>query len=67
MITSGDSGQIGSQFYDNQNALWREGEYHPILMDRADIEKHAAGRLVLSPNLDTTVIPDDSVKASVLQ
>jgi penicillin amidase len=67
VITSGDSGQIGSDFYDNQNALWREGKYHPILMDRADIEKHAVGRLVLTPNLDTSVIPCDPVKAGVLQ
>jgi penicillin amidase len=67
VITSGCSGQIGSKYYDNQNELWREGKYHPILMDRADIEKHAAGRLVLSPTLDTAVAPTEPVKAGVLQ
>jgi hypothetical protein len=31
-------------------ALWRRGEYHPMLWDREQIEAQARGRLDLSPS-----------------
>ncbi|MEW6263844.1 MAG: penicillin acylase family protein [Thermodesulfobacteriota bacterium] len=47
VISSGCSGQVFSRFYDNQNRMWRAGQYHPVLMDRDKVEKHARARLVL--------------------
>lgn len=67
VITTGCSGQVGSRYYENQNELWRQGEYHPILMDPADIEKHAAGRLMMSPDLATAITPGDPIKAGIIQ
>ncbi|UCF83513.1 MAG: penicillin acylase family protein, partial [Desulfobacteraceae bacterium] len=49
VITSGCSGQFNSKFYANQNKLWRKGEYHPILMDRKQIEESAEAILTLEP------------------
>ncbi|MCE5252437.1 penicillin acylase family protein [bacterium] len=49
VLTTGCSGQFNSRFYDNQTPLWLSGAYHPVLMERADIEKNAAGTLILEP------------------
>jgi penicillin amidase len=49
VIPSGQSGLPASAHYDDLLPLWMAGEYHPLLMDRADIEKVAEGRLVLTP------------------
>jgi acyl-homoserine lactone acylase PvdQ len=49
VITSGCSGQFNSKFYANQSKLWRKNEYHPILMDRKQVEESAAATLTLKP------------------
>jgi penicillin amidase len=49
VIPSGQSGVPASPHYDDLLPLWLAGEYHPLLMDRADIEKVTEGRLVLRP------------------
>lgn len=49
IIPSGQSGLPASPHYDDLLPLWRAGEYHPLLMDRADIERVAEARLVLTP------------------
>lgn len=49
VISSGCSGQFNSKFYRNQSKLWRRGEYHPILMDRQEVEESAAAILTLTP------------------
>jgi penicillin amidase len=49
VIPAGQSGLPASPHYDDLLPLWLAGEYHPLLMDRADIEKAAAGRLTLQP------------------
>ena len=43
VIPSGQSGLPASPHYDDLLPLWLAGEYHPLLMDRADIEKVAEG------------------------
>ncbi|MCM2256619.1 MAG: penicillin acylase family protein [Vicinamibacteria bacterium] len=49
VIPAGQSGIPTSPHYDDLFPLWLRGEYHPLLMDRADIAKAEAGRLVLRP------------------
>jgi penicillin amidase len=50
VIPSGQSGLPASPHYDDLLPLWLNGRYHPLLMDRADVEKVAEGRLTLRPN-----------------
>lgn len=50
VITTGCSGHFNSEFFDNQSKLWRKGEYHPVLMDKKDVEKNAEGTLKLKPH-----------------
>ncbi len=47
--TTGQSGQPGSKHYGDMIDLWRKGEYHPMLFERARIEQEAEGRLILAP------------------
>jgi penicillin amidase len=47
VLPSGNSGHPGSAHYHSMNAMWRSGGYHPMLWDRAEVEKVAAGTLVL--------------------
>jgi penicillin amidase len=47
VLSSGESGHFLSRFYDDQIPLWLEGQYHPMLFYRDDIEKEAAGILTL--------------------
>jgi penicillin amidase len=49
MIPSGQSGLPASSHYDDLLPLWLTGDYHPLLMDRADIDRAAEGRLTLQP------------------
>lgn len=43
----GQSGHPASPHYRTQSELWLQDDYHPLLMDRADIERHIDGILVL--------------------
>jgi penicillin G amidase len=45
----GQSGHPGSPHYRTQSELWLEDDYHPLLMDRKDVERNLDGRLVLVP------------------
>jgi penicillin G amidase len=49
IIPAGQSGIPASPHYGDLFPLWRNGEYHPLLMDRGDVERVAAGTLVLVP------------------
>ncbi|MFQ6066527.1 MAG: penicillin acylase family protein [bacterium] len=49
VINSGCSGQFNSKFYRNQSELWRNAEYHPVLMSRHDVEQNAVATLALLP------------------
>jgi len=49
VIPSGQSGLPASRHYDDLLPLWLEGSYHPLLMDRGDIDKAAEARLTLRP------------------
>jgi penicillin amidase len=49
VIPAGQSGLPASVHYDDLFPLWRSGAYHPLLMDKADIEKATEGRLILRP------------------
>lgn len=46
----GQSGHPASPNYRRQCALWLADEYHPLLMDRADITANLAGILTLNPS-----------------
>ena len=45
----GQSGQLASQYYDDLAQLWLNGEYHPMLWTRDQVEAEAIGRLLLKP------------------
>jgi len=49
VITSGQSGHFLSRHYDDQIPLWLEGQYHPMLFYKQDIEANTCGRLFLKP------------------
>jgi penicillin amidase len=49
VLPSGQSGHPGSRHYGDMTGMWSRGEYHPMLWDREEVEKHAAGRLELAP------------------
>jgi penicillin amidase len=48
-LPSGQSGHPGSRHYADMTALWRRGEYHPMLWDREQVEAQAKGRMELAP------------------
>ncbi len=47
--TPGQSGQLGSPYYDNLAADWGEGRYAPLLYSREAIERNLGYRLDLVP------------------
>jgi penicillin amidase len=49
ILPAGQSGLPASPHYDDLLPLWLAGEYHPLLMDRKDIEEVTRGRLTLRP------------------
>jgi penicillin amidase len=49
ILVPGQSGQPGSTHYDDQVQAWFEGEYHPMLYDREDVEREAEAILKLLP------------------
>ncbi|MDE0391393.1 MAG: penicillin acylase family protein [Rhodospirillales bacterium] len=49
VISTGQSGNPLSSHYEDYAEPWRDGEYLPMLTDRAAVEEDALGTLVLSP------------------
>jgi len=47
--TTGQSGHPASRHYSDMTELWLNGEYYPMLWDRARIEAECEGRLKLMP------------------
>ncbi len=45
----GQSGHPASPHYRTQSELWLRDEYHPLLMDRKDVERNLDGVLILTP------------------
>jgi len=45
----GQSGRVASSHYDDLIDLWLNGEYHPMLWTRQEIEREAEGKLGLCP------------------
>lgn len=45
----GQSGQLGSPHYDDLIDSWLNGEFHPMLWERNEVERELEGRLVLEP------------------
>jgi penicillin amidase len=45
----GQSGHVGSPHYADQLELWRRGEAHPMLWDRAEVEAHLESETRLLP------------------
>ena len=50
LLAPGQSGQPGSKHYDDQIQAWFNADYHPLLFDRPDVERHAQSRLHLAPS-----------------
>jgi len=48
--TAGTAGNPASPHYADQFPDWLAGRYHPLYMDRADIDAHAEATLRLTPN-----------------
>ena len=49
VIPSGQSGHPGSRHYGDMIPLWARVEHHPMLWERASVERETRGRLVLGP------------------
>ncbi len=49
IVVPGQSGHPGSRHYADNIQPWFRGEYHPMLFDRAEVEKNTVARLVLEP------------------
>lgn len=49
LLAPGQSGQPGSPHYDDQIQAWFQGDYHPLLFARAEVERRAQHRLLLLP------------------
>jgi penicillin amidase len=49
ILPGGQSGHPASRHYSDMIDAWRWLEYHPLLFDRAEIERQAAGKLTLTP------------------
>ncbi|UCH86317.1 MAG: penicillin acylase family protein [Dehalococcoidia bacterium] len=49
ILPGGQSGHPASRHYSDMIDAWRRLEYHPLLFDREEIERQAAGKLTLTP------------------
>ena len=49
ILAGGQSGNPASRHYSDMIEPWRRVEYHPMLFDRDEIERAAAGKLMLRP------------------
>ena len=49
ILPGGQSGHPASRHYGDMIDAWRRLEYHPLLFDRGEIERQAAGKLTLMP------------------
>ena len=49
VLPGGESGIPASPHYADLMGLWLDGRYHPLLMDREEIDDAVEGRLVLNP------------------
>lgn len=48
-LMPGQSGRPGDMHYDDQIKSWLDGDYHPMLYAREDVERRARGTLRLAP------------------
>ena len=49
ILPGGQSGHPASRHYADMIGPWARGDYHPLPFDRAEVERHAEGRLTLTP------------------
>jgi len=49
IVPGGQSGHPASRHYADMIGPWARGDYHPLPFDRAEVERHAEGRLTLKP------------------
>ena len=49
IVPGGQSGHPASRHYADMIGPWARGDYHPLPFDRAEVERHAEGRLTLTP------------------
>ena len=51
LLAPGNSGVPASPHYDDQIGAWFNGEYHPMLFAREDVERGMASRWLLQPDV----------------
>jgi penicillin amidase len=49
LLTPGQSGHPGSKHYDDQIQSWFTRGYHPMIINRQELEKEIEGKLILIP------------------
>jgi len=49
ILPGGQSGHPASRHYADMISAWARGDYHPMPFDRTEVERHAEGRLTLTP------------------
>jgi penicillin amidase len=49
ILPGGQSGHPASRHYADMIGAWARGDYHPMPFDRTEVERHAEGRLTLTP------------------
>lgn len=49
VLTTGQSGNVLSRHFDDQNSLWATNRYHPMFFRPEAVKQHAEGTLTLAP------------------
>lgn len=63
LLASGQSGHPASRHYCDMAAMWRNGEYHPMLWSRSRVEQAAVATLTLLPS-PAAIHPDSMHETS---
>lgn len=50
ILPTGQSGNVMSDYYDNQAQMYADGSFRKMLMNKEDIEKNQIGTMTLEPN-----------------
>ncbi len=51
ILVPGQSGNLASKHYRDGVKAWMEGEYHPMLFARKEVEQNLEGRMIFRPKM----------------